>query len=198
MRPSPLRMTYHALPFQAMGFCLFANAAILARYIQEKHGLRRLAILDWDVHRGNGTQHIFWEDPDVFFVSLQEHPLWPNSGLEWEKGEGSGEGATLNLAFGAGTEEADYLSRFEGEVIPAIENHRPDILIISAGFDAHFRDLIGNLKLTEAGFAQMTNWLVELSKDHCEGRILSLLEGGYNLSALESSVVAHLSSLGEN
>lgn len=189
---------HHALPFQAMGFCLFSNASILARYVQEKHGLQRLAILDWDVHHGNGTQHIFWEDPDVFFISLQQHPLWPNSGLEWEKGQGAGEGATLNLAFSPGTEESDYLSRFEGEVIPAIQKHRPELLIISAGFDAHIRDLLGNLKLTEGGFAQMTDWLVEISNDICGGRLLSLLEGGYNLSALESSVVAHLSSLAQN
>ncbi len=189
---------HHALPFKSMGFCLFANASILARYLQRKHGLRRIAIVDWDVHHGNGTQHVFWEDPDVFFVSLQQYPLWPNSGREWERGEGAGEGATLNLTFPAGTEDTAYLSRFEKEVIPAIRNHKPEFLIISAGFDAHFRDLLGGLRLTEEGFAQMTHLLKGVAEEICDGRIVSLLEGGYNISALEASVVAPLSALSED
>ncbi len=189
---------HHALPFKSMGFCLFANASILARYLQRKHGLRRIAIVDWDVHHGNGTQHVFWEDPDVFFVSLQQYPLWPNSGREWERGEGAGEGATLNLTFPAGTEDSVYLSRFEKEVIPAIQNHKPEFLIISAGFDAHFRDLLGGLRLTEEGFAQMTHLLKGVAEEICDGRIVSLLEGGYHISALEASVAAHLSALSED
>ncbi len=186
---------HHALPFMSMGFCLFANAAILARYLQEKHGVRRIAIVDWDVHHGNGTQNVFWEDPDVFFVSLHQHPLWPGSGLEWEKGEGAGEGATLNLIFPPGAEESVYLSRFEHEVVPAVRNHGPEFLIISAGFDSHFRDVLGNLKLTEEGYIQLTHMLRRVAEEICGGRIVSLLEGGYNLSALESSVAAHLSAL---
>lgn len=186
---------HHALPSQSMGFCLFATPSIVARYVQERYGLGRIAILDWDVHHGNGTQHIFWEDPDVFFLSLHQHPLYPGSGLEDETGEGPGEGATLNLTFSPKTDEAKYLSRFEKEAVPALLAFDPEFIILSAGFDAHYGDPLGELLLTPEGFARMTRWVKEVATQSCGGRMVSLLEGGYNLDALESSVGAHLAEL---
>ena len=191
MRPP----SHHALPFQAMGFCLFSTPSILARYLQARHGLGRVAILDWDVHHGNGTQYIFWEDPDVFFLSLHQHPLYPGSGLEDETGEGPGKGATLNLTFLPGTEEADYLARFEAQDVPALLAFEPEFIILSAGFDAHCDDPLGELRLTPEGFARMTRCVKEAAAQSCGGRMVSLLEGGYNLDALESSVGAHLVGL---
>ncbi len=189
---------HHALPFQSMGFCLFATISILARYLQERHGLRRIAIVDWDVHHGNGTQHVFWEDPEVLFVSLHQHPLYPGSGREDERGEGKGVGATLNLTISPGTEEEAYLGRFGAEAIPAVAAHRPDFILISAGFDAHYGDPLGGLRLTPEGFARLTRMLREAAGESCGGRIVSLLEGGYNLDALASSAAAHLKALAED
>lgn len=188
---------HHALPFRAMGFCLFATASILARYVQEKHGLRRVAILDWDVHHGNGTQNVFWEDPDVFFVSLHQHPLWPGSGMEDERGEGPGLGATLNLTFAPGTPEEEYLDRFENEAAAAVRAFAPEFLIISAGFDAHKGDPLGGLRLSSESFGQMTRILKDVADDCAGGRIVSVLEGGYNLDALKSSAVLHIAALCE-
>jgi len=186
---------HHALPFQSMGFCLFATASILVRYLQEQHGLRKIAVVDWDVHHGNGTQDIFWQDPDVFFVSLHQHPHYPGTGLANETGEGAGEGKTLNVPVAAGTSEEAYLAKFEESVIPAIEAHGPEAVVVSAGFDAHRDDPLGGLMITEAGFARLTGWVKKLAASHCEGRLICLLEGGYNLDALERSVVAHLREL---
>ncbi len=186
---------HHALPNRAMGFCLFANVAILARYLQAQHGLARIAIVDWDVHHGNGTQHFFYGDPDVLFVSLHQHPLWPGTGMATERGEARGEGTTLNIPIAPFTSEADYLARFEREVLPALSGFRPDILLISAGFDAHKSDPLANLSLTERGFAHLTRCLVRLANEHCGGRLVSCLEGGYDLDALELSVAAHVDAL---
>ena len=186
---------HHALPHQSMGFCLFATVSILVRYLQEKHGLRRIAVVDWDVHHGNGTQDIFWRDPDVFFVSLHQHPHYPGTGLASETGEGAGEGKTLNIPIPAGTPEEQYLAKFEESVIPAIEAHGPEAIVVSAGFDAHRDDPLGGLMITEAGFARLTGWVKALAESLCEGRLICLLEGGYNLDALERSVVAHLRKL---
>ncbi len=186
---------HHALPGRAMGFCLFANVAILARYLQERHGLKRIAIVDWDVHHGNGTQHFFYEDPDVLFVSLHQHPLWPGTGMATERGEGPGEGTTLNIPIPPFTSEADYVARFEREVLPAVSGFEPDFLLLSAGFDAHESDPLANLRLTERGFAHLTRCLARLATEHCGGRMVSCLEGGYDLDALELSVAAHVDAL---
>lgn len=188
---------HHALPDEAMGFCLFGNVAILARYLQLHHGIGRVAIVDWDVHHGNGTQHFFYEDPSVFFVSLHQHPLWPGSGRASERGDGAGEGFTLNIPIAPFTSESDYLATFDAKVVPALDSFRPEFVIISAGFDAHVDDPLASLQLTESGFAQMTRRLNELAHRHCGGRIVSCLEGGYNLDALEGSVAAHVVALGE-
>ncbi|MBI3024531.1 MAG: histone deacetylase [Candidatus Tectomicrobia bacterium] len=188
---------HHALPDYSMGFCLFGTISILARYLQERHGLRRLAIVDWDVHHGNGTQAVFWRDPDVFFTSLHQFPFYPGTGAADERGEGPGEGTTLNVPLPAGTAEGTYLARFEGEVLAAIEKHAPEAILVSAGFDAHEADPLGGLLLTEGAFARMTRGLKELAGRGCGGRIVSLLEGGYDLDALEASVAAHLLALAE-
>jgi len=186
---------HHALPNAAMGFCLFGNIAICARYLQEHHGMGRIAIVDWDVHHGNGTQHIFYRDPSVLFISLHQHPLWPGSGMTDERGEGRGNGFTLNIPIPPGTSQEDYLSRFEGQVLPALAGFKPEFLLISAGFDAHRSDPLADLRLTEEGFARLTRWLKQVAAEYAGGRIISCLEGGYNLDALESSVAAHVSAL---
>lgn len=188
---------HHALPEAAMGFCLFANVAICARYLQMHHGLDRIAIVDWDVHHGNGTQEIFYRDSSVLFVSLHQHPLWPGSGMPDERGTDAGEGYTINIPIAPATPESDYLAAFESKVLPALWAYQPAAVLISAGFDAHKADPLGGLLLTEQGFSQMTHMLKELARDCCAGRIISCLEGGYNLPALEASVAAHLRALME-
>jgi acetoin utilization deacetylase AcuC-like enzyme len=186
---------HHALPHTAMGFCFFANVSICARYLQTQHKFSRIAIVDFDVHHGNGTQDIFYGDGDVFFVSLHQHPLWPGSGMANETGEGEGRGATLNIPIAPFTSEADYLATFESNVIPSVSTFKPEFLLVSAGFDAHRDDPLASLQLTENGFAQLTRWLKQLAAEHCQGRIISCLEGGYNLDALQRSVAAHVCAL---
>lgn len=181
---------HHALPHAAMGFCLFANISIAARYLQEQHKIERLAIVDFDVHHGNGTQDIFYNDGDVYFVSLHQHPLWPGTGMSDERGDGPGKGATLNIPIAPFTSEADYLATFESQVIPAVRGFKPEFLLVSAGFDAHRDDPLAQLQMTETGFAQLTRWLKQIAVEHCQGRIISCLEGGYNLDALQRSVAA--------
>lgn len=188
---------HHALPSRAMGFCIFANVSVLARYLQERHGIRRIAIVDFDVHHGNGTQDIFWRDPDVFYASLHEFPQFPGSGTPRETGEGPGAGATLNVPILPGTSEADYLAELESKVLPAVRGFAPDFLIVSAGFDAHVADPIGGLRLSDDGYTIMTRALRALAAEHCGGRIISSLEGGYNLDALARSVAAHVRALME-
>ena len=186
---------HHALPDRAMGFCLFANVSIAARYAQAAYGVERVAIVDFDVHHGNGTQDIFYADGSVLFVSMHQHPLWPMSGLANECGVGDGIGTTLNLPLAPGTTEAEQLQTFREKVLHAVQSFRPALLFISAGFDAHRDDPLGGLMMTEAGFAEMTQGLVDVAAACCEGRVVSFLEGGYNLDALESSVVSHVGAL---
>lgn len=186
---------HHVLPDRAMGFCIFSNIAIAARYAQKHYGFRRVAIVDFDVHHGNGTQHMFYHDADVFFVSMHQHPLWPMSGLADERGVDAGEGTTLNLPTRPNTPEADQLDTFSRIAIPAVRQFAPEFLFISAGFDAHKDDPLGDLNLTEAGFTRMTRELMDVAADCCAGRIVSVLEGGYNLDALENCVVAHVNEL---
>lgn len=189
---------HHAFPETAMGFCLFANISILAKYLQQHHKLGKIAIVDWDVHHGNGTQDIFYDDPSVLFISLHQSPLWPGTGMESERGRGDGRGFTKNIPFRPATSEADFLARFDAEVLPALRQFKPEILLISAGFDAHRDDPIADLRLTEQGYATMTRRLNEVAAESCGGRIISLLEGGYNLDALAASVAAHVRALGED
>jgi acetoin utilization deacetylase AcuC-like enzyme len=189
---------HHAEHSQAMGFCLFNNAAVLARYLQRRHGLNRVAIVDWDVHHGNGTQHIFEEDPSVYYVSLHQWPFYPGTGAAWEKGRGAGQGTTLNVPLAAGTPDGVYLRAFEDQVVPALDTFAPDAILISAGFDAHKDDPLGGLKLTEEAYLQMTRLILDLARRHAQGRVISLLEGGYNLAALSRCVEVHVGALLED
>ena len=186
---------HHAEAERAMGYCLINNAAVTARHLQVVHGLERVAILDFDVHHGNGTQHLFEEDPSVFFASLHQWPLYPGTGAADERGIGAGEGTTLNVPLPAGSDDARYLRELEQLVLPAIEAHRPQALILSAGFDAHERDPLGSMKVTTQGFARITELALDLASKCCESRVISLLEGGYDLEGLADSVVAHTSEL---
>lgn len=183
---------HHAETARTMGFCLFNNAAIAARHAQKAHGIERVAILDWDVHHGNGTQEIFWEDPTVLYVSLHQYPFYPGTGAESETGDGKGKGFTLNCPMNAGSGEREYRDAFERRILPAINDFRPELLILSAGFDAHKDDPLAGIVLTESSFSMMTEMMIEQAQKHCRGKIVSVLEGGYDLEALAGSVEEHL------
>lgn len=186
---------HHAETATAMGFCLFNNVAVGARYAQTKYALDRVAIIDWDVHHGNGTQEIFYEDDSVLYVSLHQYPFYPGTGAESERGKGKGEGFTLNCPMTAGSGEKEYLEAFEKKILPTLDLYQPQLLIISAGFDAHKDDPLANINLTEESFVKMTEMLGEVASNHCGGKIISVLEGGYNLEALASCVEGHLTTL---
>ncbi|HKY31543.1 MAG TPA: histone deacetylase [Candidatus Polarisedimenticolia bacterium] len=186
---------HHALKEVAMGFCLFNNVAVAARYLQKRHGLKRVMILDWDVHHGNGTQDAFYEDPSVFFFSIHQYPFYPGTGARGETGIGPGEGYTLNAPMEAGGRDDDYLRVFEEVLAPRVLAFRPEFILISAGFDAHRDDPLGGMRLTEEGYARMTDLVRSWAGDHSRGRIVSLLEGGYDLEALARSVEAHAGRL---
>jgi acetoin utilization deacetylase AcuC-like enzyme len=183
---------HHAERATAMGFCLFNTVAIAARYAQKKHGVKRIAILDWDVHHGNGTQDIFWNDRDVLFISSHEMPLYPGSG---EAGEVGAHGMICNVPLTAGTDGAIFRSTYDAKVFPRLEAHQPELILISAGFDAHRRDPLGNLRLEAEDFAWATRRAMDIADRICGGRIVSLLEGGYDLEGLASSAAAHVREL---
>ncbi len=188
---------HHATRDLAMGFCLLNNVAIAARYLQKRYALQRIAIVDWDLHHGNGTQDIFDDDPSVLFISLHEHPsfLYPGTGYAWEKGRGLGEGFTLNLAMPPESDDADFQTAFANHVLPTLRKFAPQFLLISAGFDAHADDPLGHLRLTSVGYAWMTRQLKNIAETYCQNRLVSLLEGGYNAQSLAWSVAAHLEVL---
>jgi acetoin utilization deacetylase AcuC-like enzyme len=185
---------HHAEPDRSMGFCLFSNVAIATRYLQRKHGVGKVAIVDFDVHHGNGTQACLEDDPSKLFISLHQHPrtCYPGSGYEHETGVGPGEGYTINIPFPPGRTDADYLAALHETVLPRIDQFKPDFLLISAGFDAHLEDPLAQMELSEEGYERMTRLLTDAAKRHCAGRVVSALEGGYNLRALGRSVVRHL------
>lgn len=189
---------HHAEIDRPMGFCLFSNIAIGARYLQSKFGITKVAIVDFDVHHGNGTQDVFDADPSVLFVSMHQHPrtCYPGTGYDWEMGTAAGRGLTLNLPLQAGAGDEEYLAALREKVIPAVDAFAPEVLMISAGFDGHADDPLASVELSEEGFAQITRELVALAEKHCGGRIVSVLEGGYNLRALGRSVVRHMVELG--
>ncbi len=186
---------HHAETSTAMGFCLFNNIAVAARYAQQRYGLRRVAIVDWDVHHGNGTQEIFWTDRSVLYISLHQYPLWPGTGAADERGDGAGNGFTLNCPMKPGSGGTEYLEAFAEKILPALNDFAPELLLISAGFDAHKDDPLANIQLSESSFAAMTTMLCDVAEKHCGGRILSVLEGGYNLDALARSVESHLKTM---
>jgi acetoin utilization deacetylase AcuC-like enzyme len=182
---------HHAEKTTAMGFCLFNNAAIAARYAQRHHGADKVAIVDWDVHHGNGTQDIFWEDPSVLYCSTHQMPLYPGTGAKGETGAGNIVNAPLSPQTGSDTFRDAFLSR----VLPALDNFRPDVMIISAGFDAHHRDPLAEINLTEADFDWATGQLMDRAARFSNHRVVSLLEGGYDLQGLAFSVGAHVKRL---
>ena len=189
---------HHAEIDRSMGFCLFNNIAIAARYLQQQHGIGKLAIVDFDVHHGNGTQDIFEKDPSVLFISLHQNPrtCYPGSGYPRERGFGDGIGATLNIIFEPGDGDEEYLQAIRSRVVPELHSFAPDFLLISAGFDAHRDDPLAQIQLSDEAFETITRELVGVADWHCKGRVVSLLEGGYNLRALGRSVVRHLVGLG--
>jgi acetoin utilization deacetylase AcuC-like enzyme len=180
---------HHAESDRPMGFCLFNNVAIGARHSQRAHGVERVAILDWDVHHGNGTQEIFYDDGSLLYISLHQYPFYPGTGARSERGNGDGEGCTLNIPLPAGTNGERYMEVFDAEVVPALQQFRPGLLIISAGFDAHADDPLGGMRLTEKSFGALTGRVKNIAP------VVSVLEGGYNLDALSRSVNAHLRAL---
>lgn len=186
---------HHALSKTAMGFCLFNSAAIIARYLQGQHGLKKIFILDWDVHHGNGTQAAFYSDPTVFYASIHQFPYYPGTGAANEMGAGEGSGFTVNAPMPAGCGDDEYRKIFQEIFVPAMEQFRPEALIVSAGFDAHRQDPLAGMEVTEEGYVAMTRYLLEASDSICPGRFLSILEGGYDLDALSASVEAHLGTL---
>ncbi|NGZ95298.1 MAG: histone deacetylase [Nitrospira sp. WS110] len=186
---------HHAEAGRAMGFCLLNNVAIAARYIQKKYGLTRVLIVDWDVHHGNGTQHSFEDDPSVLFFSTHQYPHYPGTGRGSERGKGAGEGFTINVPMEAGEGDDDYRAVFQKVLVAAADDFKPEFVIISAGFDAHTDDPLASMGLTEAGYAELTEIVAGIAKRHANGRILSSLEGGYNLTALAASVEAHVKAL---
>lgn len=185
---------HHAETHRAMGFCFFNTVAVAAQYARSSGLAERVAIVDFDVHHGNGTQEIFWRRPDVFFVSLHQYPFYPGTGSAEERGEGPGAGTTLNLPLPAGTGDDTYRRLFEDRVIPALEAFRPELLLISAGFDAHADDPLGGMRLSAAAFREMTRRLLGLAEKTCGGRAVFVLEGGYDLEALRECVETTLST----
>lgn len=185
---------HHAESARAMGFCLFNNIAIAARSLQARHGLERIAIIDWDVHHGNGTQEIFERDPSVLYVSTHQHPLYPGTGMSTETGRGEGEGFTLNIPMPSGSDDFAYRRAFD--VITArLEEFRPQFLLISAGYDAHRRDPLASMLVTSAGFRWMMQWAMARADVHCDGRLVAVLEGGYNLIGLSESVAESIDAM---
>ena len=183
---------HHAGPARAMGFCLFNNVAIAARYAQEVHGAERVAIVDWDVHHGNGTQDIFWSNPSVLFCSTHQMPLYPGTGAISERGEHD---TVVNAPLRPGDGSDTFREALDTAILPRVEEFRPDLILISAGFDAHWRDPLGDLQLTEADFAWATRKLMDIADRRCGGRLVSVLEGGYDLEGLARSAAAHTRSL---
>jgi acetoin utilization deacetylase AcuC-like enzyme len=180
-----------------MGFCLFNNIAIGTRYIQKKHNLAKVLIVDWDVHHGNGTQAAFYDDPSVLYFSVHQYPFYPGTGSAAEKGTGKGLHCTINVPLPAGSTDADYLTVFEEKLKPAALAFRPDFVLISAGFDAHEHDLLGGMRVTTQGFARLSRIVKDIAEKCCEGRLVSTLEGGYELDELAASVEAHIRVLME-
>jgi acetoin utilization deacetylase AcuC-like enzyme len=183
---------HHAETARPMGFCLFDNAAIAARHAQNHHGIARVAIVDFDVHHGNGSQEIFWADKTVMYCSTHQMPLFPGTGAVGESGEHN---TVVNAPLRPGDGAEQFKGAFEDRILPRLNEYRPELVIISAGFDAHYRDPLANINLSEDDFAWATKKLMEVADKHAGGRVVSLLEGGYDLQALGNSVAAHVTAL---
>jgi len=183
---------HHTETERPMGFCIFNTAAIAARYAQRKHGVERAAVVDFDVHHGNGTQDIFWDDPTVMYCSTHEMPLYPGTGAKTERGAHN---TIVNAPLRAGDAGPEFRAAFETVILPRLREFKPDLVIMSAGFDAHTRDPLANLNLVEADFGWVTQKLMEIADASAGGRVVSVLEGGYDLDGLSRSVAAHVSAL---
>ena len=186
---------HHAERDLAMGFCLFNNVAVAARGLIERQGLSRVLVVDWDVHHGNGTQHIFEEDPGVFYFSVHQSPLYPGTGAASETGRGAGRGTTLNCPLPPGAGDDRFLGALTDELVPAAERYDPEFVLVSAGFDAHRADPLAQLEVSTAAYAEATRILQGLADRTAGGRLVSVLEGGYDLEALAESVVVHVEVL---
>jgi acetoin utilization deacetylase AcuC-like enzyme len=178
-----------------MGFCVLNNIALAARYAQRRYAVERVLIVDWDVHHGNGTQDIFYSDPSVFFFSTHQWPLYPGTGRADEKGEGRGAGTTMNFPFPAGSGRAEILGAVENSLMPAADRFRPDLVLISAGFDSRIGDLLGDFTLTDGDFRDLTRRAMEMADRYAGGKVVSILEGGYALEGLACAAAAHVETL---
>ena len=179
---------HHAENSRAMGFCLFNNIAVGAHYLLKKHGLKKVFIIDWDIHHGNGTQNSFYSSPEVFYFSTHQYPYYPGTGAENETGAGEGRGYTLNVPLSGGQGDDDYLNIFEEILGPAISRYNPEFILVSAGYDIYFCDPLGTMKVTENGFYRMTEFLKNTAAAECKGRLLLALEGGYHIEGITASV----------
>lgn len=186
---------HHAEQAQAQGFCLFNNVAILARYLQRQHRLDKILILDWDVHHGNGTQHSFEDDPSVLYISIHQYPFYPGTGAYHETGKHKGSGATLNCPMPVGASDNNYELAFKDKILPKIDKFKPEAIIISAGFDAHVDDPLGQINLSTEFYTWMTERIMEKAEQYSNKRIISVLEGGYNLDMLPICIEKHLATL---
>jgi acetoin utilization deacetylase AcuC-like enzyme len=186
---------HHATPTRGMGFCIYNNVAIAARYVQKTYGVKRVLIVDWDYHHGNGTQDTFYEDESVFIFDTHHYGAYPGTGSAAETGSGKAVGTKLNVPMAPGAGDAQFLDAFKTKLVPAARKFKPDFILISAGFDGMRNDVLGQFDITPEGFAAMTRVVVELANEFCQGRIVSVLEGGYRLDGLSDSVVAHVKTL---
>ncbi len=188
---------HHAMPDRGMGFCLFNHVAIAARYAQRQHQLERILIVDWDVHHGNGTQAIFYDDPTVLFFDIHQDHFYPHTGAMAARGAGKGLGFTINVPLEAGLGDNQYKLAIRDKLLPAAREFRPDLLLVSAGFDAYKHDVLGRMKVTPGGFGELTRMLKAVAREHCQDRLVAVLEGGYNLEGLADCVEAHIRVLME-
>ena len=187
---------HHAVPDRAMGFCLFNNVAVAAAHLRAAHGLDRVLVIDWDVHHGNGTQDAFYADSHVLFMSSHQYPFYPGTGSAREVGHGEGEGFTLNVPLPGGCGDSEYLQAYLEVVEPVAREFRPEFVLISAGFDAHARDPLAEMEVSERGFAGLARLVARIARDVCGNRLVAVLEGGYDLAALGESVATVLDELG--
>ena len=186
---------HHAFPSRATGFCLINHVAVATRYVQQKYGLRRVLIIDWDAHHGNATQDFFYADASVLYFSTHQHPHYPGTGRSDETGRGAGRGTNINVPLPAGAGDAEVIRAFETQLIPAAQAFRPEFVLISAGFDSHAGDPLAGFEISTAGFVELTKIAMQIADEFAAGRLVSILEGGYNLANLANASLAHVSTL---